>query len=84
MDYWNCYIFLNDGNRVSWIHFAMGTNELLGSYSYYKSFFCIPLFGESIVTWLWGDYSVGDAALNRFYVLHWLIAFLIVGVVYFM
>ena len=38
---------------------------------------------NSIVTWLWGDYSVGDAALNRFYVLHWLIAFLIVGVVVF-
>ena len=33
-------------------------------------FSAIPLFGESIVTWLWGDYSVGDAALNRFYVLH--------------
>jgi ubiquinol-cytochrome c reductase cytochrome b subunit len=46
-------------------------------------FSAIPLFGESIVTWLWGDYSVGDAALNRFYVLHWLIAFLIVGVVVF-
>ena len=46
-------------------------------------FSAIPLVGESVVTWLWGDYSVGDAALNRFYVLHWLIAFLIVGVVAF-
>ena len=46
-------------------------------------FSAIPLVGESVVTWLWGDYAVGDAALNRFYVLHWLIAFLIVGVVAF-
>ena len=46
-------------------------------------FSAIPLVGEGIVTWLWGDYSVGDAALNRFYVLHWLIAFLIVGIVVF-
>ena len=38
---------------------------------------------SSIVTLLWGDYSVGDAFLNRAFVLHWLIAFLIVGVVLF-
>ena len=36
-----------------------------------------------IVTALWGDYSVGDAFLNRAFVLHWLIAFAILGVVVF-
>jgi ubiquinol-cytochrome c reductase cytochrome b subunit len=46
-------------------------------------FSAVPLVGKSIVTWLWGDYSVGDAALNRFYVLHWLLAFGILGVVIF-
>jgi ubiquinol-cytochrome c reductase cytochrome b subunit len=46
-------------------------------------FSAVPLVGESIVTWLWGDYAVGDATLNRFYVLHWLIAFGILGIVIF-
>jgi ubiquinol-cytochrome c reductase cytochrome b subunit len=46
-------------------------------------FGAIPLVGDSIVTLLWGDYAVGDAFLNRAFVLHWLIAFLIVGVVVF-
>ena len=46
-------------------------------------FSAIPFVGDMIVTALWGDYSVGDAFLNRAFVLHWLIAFLIVGVVVF-
>jgi len=46
-------------------------------------FSAIPVFGEGIVTWLWGDYSVADAFLNRAFVLHWLIAFGILGVVVF-
>ena len=46
-------------------------------------FSAIPIVGETIVVWLWGGYSVDDAFLNRAFVLHWLIAFLIVGVVLF-
>jgi ubiquinol-cytochrome c reductase cytochrome b subunit len=46
-------------------------------------FGAIPLVGDSIVTLLWGDYSVGDAFLNRAFILHWLIAFIIVLVVVF-
>ena len=46
-------------------------------------FSAIPFVGETIVVWLWGGYSVDDAFLNRAFVLHWLIAFLIVGVVVF-
>ena len=46
-------------------------------------FSAIPFVGESIVIFLWGDFSVGDAFLNRAFILHWLIAFLIVGVVLF-
>ena len=43
-------------------------------------FSAIPIIGESIVTWLWGGFSVGDQTLNRFFVLHWVIAFGIVAV----
>ena len=46
-------------------------------------FSAIPFIGDSIVITLWGDFSVGDAFLNRAFVLHWLIAFGIVGVVLF-
>src|SRR5215475_6024289 len=44
-------------------------------------FSAIPLFGESIVTWLWGGYAVGNRTLNRFYSLHYLLPFVIAGVV---
>ena len=44
-------------------------------------FSAIPFFGETIVTWLWGGYAVGNPTLNRFFSLHYLLPFLIVGVV---
>ena len=39
----------------------------------------IPLVGDSIVTWLWGGFSVDNATLNRFYSLHYLLPFVIAG-----
>ena len=44
-------------------------------------FSAIPLVGDSIVTLLWGGYSVGNPTLNRFFSLHYLLPFVIVGVV---
>jgi len=44
-------------------------------------FSAIPLVGESIVTWLWGGFSVDNPTLNRFFALHFLLPFVIVGVV---
>jgi ubiquinol-cytochrome c reductase cytochrome b/c1 subunit len=44
-------------------------------------FSAIPLVGEPVVTWLWGGYAVGNPTLNRFYSLHYLLPFVIVGVV---
>jgi ubiquinol-cytochrome c reductase cytochrome b subunit len=44
-------------------------------------FSAIPFVGENIVTWLWGGFSVDNPTLNRFYSLHYLLPFLIVGVV---
>ena len=41
----------------------------------------VPVVGESIVQWLWGGYTVDDPTVNRFYVLHWLLAFVILGIV---
>ena len=39
----------------------------------------IPIVGENIVTWLWGAFSVDNATLNRFFSLHYLLPFLLVG-----
>lgn len=44
-------------------------------------FSAIPGVGEAIVTWLWGGVAVDNPTLNRFFVLHYLFPFLIVGVV---
>ena len=44
-------------------------------------FSAIPFIGSSIVEWLWGGFSVDNATLNRFFSLHYLIPFLIVGLV---
>jgi ubiquinol-cytochrome c reductase cytochrome b subunit len=44
-------------------------------------FSAIPYVGPSIVEWLWGGFSVGNATLNRFFSLHYLMPFVIVGLV---
>ncbi|MDR4308679.1 cytochrome b/b6 [Chelatococcus sambhunathii] len=44
-------------------------------------FSAIPLVGPSIVTWLWGGFSVDDATLKHFFSLHYLLPFVIAGVV---
>jgi ubiquinol-cytochrome c reductase cytochrome b/c1 subunit len=44
-------------------------------------FSAVPVVGESIVTLLWGGYSVGNPTLNRFFSLHYLLPFVIAGVV---
>lgn len=44
-------------------------------------FSAIPLVGDKIVTWLWGGFSVDNPTLNRFFALHYLLPFVIVGVV---
>jgi len=41
----------------------------------------VPLVGPSIVEWLWGGFSVDNATLNRFFSLHYLLPFIIVGLV---
>lgn len=44
-------------------------------------FSAIPLVGGSIVEWLWGGFSVGNATLNRFFSLHFFMPFAIAGFV---
>jgi ubiquinol-cytochrome c reductase cytochrome b subunit len=44
-------------------------------------FSAVPLIGGAIVEWLWGGFSVDNATLNRFYSLHYLMPFVITGLV---
>ena len=41
----------------------------------------IPGLGTAVVTWLWGGYSVTGTTLNRFFSLHYLLPFVIFGLV---
>jgi ubiquinol-cytochrome c reductase cytochrome b subunit len=41
----------------------------------------IPFVGESIVQWVWGGFSVDNATLNRFFSIHYLLPFLLAGLV---
>jgi ubiquinol-cytochrome c reductase cytochrome b subunit len=45
-------------------------------------FSAIPVVGPTIVTYLWGGFSVDNPTLNRFFSLHYLLPFVIVGVVF--
>jgi len=44
-------------------------------------FGAIPVVGESLQQWLLGGYSVGNPTLQRFFSLHYLLPFVIVGLV---
>nr|QTA71707.1 cytochrome b [Hyriopsis bialata] len=37
----------------------------------------IPSIGETLVEWIWGGFTVSNATLNRFFVLHFVMPFLI-------
>jgi ubiquinol-cytochrome c reductase cytochrome b/c1 subunit len=58
-----------------------GQMSLWGATVITNLFGAIPLVGENIAIWLWGGFSVDNPTLNRFFSLHYLIPFLIAGVV---
>ncbi len=45
-------------------------------------FSAIPVFGDDIVSLLWGGFSVDNPTLNRFFALHFLLPFVIFAVVF--
>ena len=44
-------------------------------------FSAIPVVGTAVVQWLWGGYAVSGVTLNRFFSLHYLLPFVIAGLV---
>lgn len=59
-----------------------GQMSLWGATVITNLFSAIPLVGDSIVTLLWGGFSVDNPTLNRFFALHYLLPFVIFGVVF--
>nr|ALQ78697.1 cytochrome b [Potomida littoralis] len=41
----------------------------------------IPHFGNLLVSWIWGGFTVANATLNRFFVFHFFLPFMILGIV---
>ncbi len=58
-----------------------GQMSLWGATVITNLFGAVPVIGENIAMWLWGGYSIDNPTLNRFFSLHYLIPFLIIGVV---
>ncbi len=44
-------------------------------------FSAFPIVGTDVVQWLWGGFSVDNPTLNRFFSLHYLLPFVLLGVV---
>src|SRR6201991_1433568 len=64
------------GYTLPWSQMSLwGANVITNFFS------AIPWVGETVVTWLWGGYSVGNPTLQRFFSLHYLLPFVILGVV---
>ena len=56
-----------------------GQMSLWGATVITNIFSAIPVIGVDFVYWLWGGFSVENATLSRFYSLHFLFPFLILG-----
>ena len=81
MDARCCNFTSNDGHCFHGLCFTLGTNEFLGATVITNLFSAFPVIGDYIVTFLWGGFSVDNPTLTRFFVLHYLLPFAIVGVV---
>jgi len=60
-----------------------GQISLWGATVITNLFSAIPYVGADLVIWLWGGFSVGNPTLSRFFSLHFLIPFLVTGILVF-
>jgi ubiquinol-cytochrome c reductase cytochrome b subunit len=69
------------GGRFHGVRSSLGTDIFSGSYVITNLLSAIPYIGDIIVQWLWRWFAVNNATLNRFFSFHFLIPFIIIGVV---
>ena len=60
---------------------AWGQMSFWGATVITNLFSAVPFVGDALVTFLWGGFSVDNPTLNRFFALHYLMPFVIAGVV---
>jgi ubiquinol-cytochrome c reductase cytochrome b subunit len=41
----------------------------------------VPLVGDDVAYWIWGGFSINNATLNRFFSLHYLLPFVVTGII---
>lgn len=41
----------------------------------------VPFIGEEIAYWIWGGFSINNATLNRFFSAHYLLPFIVTGII---
>lgn len=44
-------------------------------------FSAVPYIGKTLVEWIWGGFAVDNATLNRFFTIHFLLPFVVLGAV---
>nr|YP_009652915.1 cytochrome b [Desarmillaria tabescens]QCG69854.1 cytochrome b [Desarmillaria tabescens] len=59
----------------------MGQMSLWGATVITNLLSAIPVFGQDIVELIWGNFSVSNATLNRFFSLHYILPFLLAALV---
>ena len=64
---------------INWYSYVLpwGQMSLWGATVITNLVSAIPFVGTDIVQWIWGGFSVGNATLNRFFSLHYLLPFII-------
>lgn len=60
----------------------MGSMSLWGCTVITNLFSSIPFIGQDLVQFIWGGFSINNATLNRFFALHYLLPFLLVGLTF--
>jgi quinol-cytochrome oxidoreductase complex cytochrome b subunit len=58
-----------------------GQQSMWGAVVITNFFTSIPYIGETLTLWIWGGYAVGGPTLMRFYTLHFMLPFLISGLI---
>nr|AVJ52608.1 cytochrome b [Calliphara nobilis] len=81
---WNTGIlllFLTMGTAFLGYVLPWGQMSLWGATVITNLLSAIPYLGNTLVTWLWGGFSVDNATLTRFFTLHFLLPFIIAAFV---
>jgi quinol-cytochrome oxidoreductase complex cytochrome b subunit len=72
---------VDDGHGLHGYVLPWGQMSFHGAVVITNLFGALPVVGPSITTWLWGGFAVDNPTLNRFFSLHYLLPFMIAGVV---